>query len=105
MWCPDCEAVADILSSLFRVSSSSDDPSTSIGTSGAGADVDKPVADIRYVGSREQWKFDADNVYRRPPFEITGVPTVLKFRDGKVIARMEEADILDGTKLEGFMGA
>lgn len=111
MWCPDCEDAAPLLSSIFNISSTTTttlgDLSNPYGSADrdAAPDSAKPTAEIRYVGSRQEWRFEEGNVFKNPPFEIKKLPTVLKFRDGKVIGRLEEGEVFDGERMEGFLGA
>lgn len=110
-WCSDCTAVEGILSAIFTLNPFGSTSSAAIQSPYGGAASDKPAddgkpkAEVVYVGSREEWRFAPENVYRNPPFEIKKLPTVLKFREGKVVARIEEGQILEGTLLEGFLGA
>ncbi|KAG6837324.1 hypothetical protein H0H93_011419 [Arthromyces matolae] len=68
----DCRKVEGLISQTF---------------SGANA----PSALIVYVGDRPQWKAN-DNPFRRT-WKLTGVPTIIRLKDGAEIARLVEDEI------------
>jgi len=78
MWCPDCRAVESTVKEVFD-------------------EDDGPTGLIIWVGQRAEWK-DPNNQYRKED-GITGVPTIVKLKDGKEVARLVEYDILDKDKL------
>ncbi|KZT62582.1 thioredoxin-like protein [Calocera cornea HHB12733] len=82
MWCPDCRAVESTVKDLFEKE-------------------DGPTGLIIWVGQRAEWK-DPNNQYRKEA-GITGVPTIVKLKDGKEVARLVEYNILDKDKLSAFM--
>ncbi|KAL1746924.1 hypothetical protein HDZ31DRAFT_80857 [Schizophyllum fasciatum] len=83
MWCPDCRDVEGRVNAAF-----------------VGGKA--PSALIVFVGDRPSWK-SPDNVYRKAPFNIKGVPTLLKLKDGKEVARLVEGEILTN-KLDELLG-
>ncbi|TFK30947.1 hypothetical protein FA15DRAFT_699361 [Coprinopsis marcescibilis] len=62
MWCPDCRAVDSLIQETFG--------------------PDGPTALIVYTGTRQQWKTPA-NIFRQEPWNITGVPSVVRVKDGE----------------------
>ncbi|CAG7850279.1 SubName: Full=Uncharacterized protein {ECO:0000313/EMBL:CCA71331.1} [Serendipita indica DSM 11827] len=82
MWCPDCRKVKSTIDWLF-------------------AGEDKPPAYVIYVGSKAEWKLPAQNHYRTD-WKVDGVPTMLRFKNGKEVARLVEDEILDSTALGQF---
>lgn len=60
-WCPDCRDALPALNAVF------------------GAD-DAPTAHIVRAGERDEWR-KADNKYRVAPWNITGVPTVMRIEN------------------------
>ncbi|CAA7264838.1 unnamed protein product [Cyclocybe aegerita] len=78
LWCPDCRAVESLVKEVFSAD-----------------DADGLVV---YVGERSQWKNPA-NIYRQDPWKITGVPTIVKLKDGKEVGRLvDEKEILNDLK-------
>ncbi|KAF7966220.1 hypothetical protein HWV62_39485 [Athelia sp. TMB] len=72
LWCPDCRDIDPIVQSTF--------------------DANGPSALIVYVGQKSEWKRPAENIYRTEPWNITGVPTILKLEkitQGKITDRLE----------------
>lgn len=63
----------------------------------------KLEAEIVYTGQRAEWK-SPENKFRHAPWNLTGVPTILKFSpDGEVVGRIQDNDILDSRKMEEFL--
>ncbi|KAL5534076.1 hypothetical protein ACEPAG_537 [Sanghuangporus baumii] len=81
MWCADCRRVEDIVCTAFEP-------------------ADAPSALIVYVGRREDWKGNPNNPFRRSPWNISSVPTILH-RDG---ARLVDEEI-DEESLASFTNA
>ncbi|KAK4701075.1 hypothetical protein P7C70_g5163, partial [Phenoliferia sp. Uapishka_3] len=87
-WCRDCEAAEGPIMALIPGSESS----------------------IVFVGDRETWN-DPENPWRRAPFNVTKIPTILKLSgDSQNVSekvanatRIVEADILEGSKLRAFV--
>ncbi|RDW69254.1 hypothetical protein BP6252_08274 [Coleophoma cylindrospora] len=85
MWCPDCRDVESTLASTFKLDQ-----------------AEGAQAEIIYL-TRPDWKSPA-NQYRHAPWNLTGIPTVLKFSpQGAIVAKIEDADILDPAKLAAFL--
>lgn len=61
-WCPDCRDALPALNAVFGGAS-------------------EPTAYIVRVGSREEWRATPKNKYRLPPYNIDGVPTVVKVKN------------------------
>jgi hypothetical protein len=59
-------------------------------------------AEIIYTGQRAEWK-DPNNKYRHAPWNVTSVPTILKFRDGEEVARIQDDGILDAGRMGKFL--
>jgi hypothetical protein len=60
-------------------------------------------AEIIYTGQRAEWK-SPTNKYRQAPWNLTSVPTILKFSPGgEVVARIQDDDILNERKIEEFL--
>ncbi|KAK5996355.1 hypothetical protein PT974_01689 [Cladobotryum mycophilum] len=51
-------------------------------------DDSAPTAHIVRVGQRSEWKGNLQNKYRNEPYNIQGVPTVVKIEYGKEVARL-----------------
>jgi len=75
LWCPDCEAVDDIIRKVFGAS-------------------DGPSALIVYVGEKAEWK-SPSNKFRGAPWKIQSVPTIIKIRNSKEDARLVDSEIND----------
>ena len=60
-WCPDCRDALPAMNVVF-------------------GDASAPTAHIVRVGSREEWKGNAQNKYRNAPYNVDGVPTVIKVK-------------------------
>ncbi|KAI0734394.1 hypothetical protein C8Q72DRAFT_770184 [Fomitopsis betulina] len=67
LWCPDCRDVEELVQKTF-------------------GPKDAPSALIVYIGQRAAWK-DPGNPFRGEPWNVQGVPTIIRARDG---ARLEE---------------
>ena len=82
-WCPDCVAAEPPL----RRALASSDPAATI--------VEVPL-------TREAWRgpHGKDNKWRKPPFNVGGIPTLLEVRDGKVVAQLPEEDCLVDQKVK-----
>ncbi|KAM0545978.1 hypothetical protein ACHAPJ_011090 [Fusarium lateritium] len=70
-WCPDSRAAHPVLKRVF-------------------GDASAPTAHIVRVGVREEWKGNPDNKYRKAPYNIQGVPTVVKVKHGKEVGRLDD---------------
>ncbi|KAK7465468.1 hypothetical protein VKT23_005445 [Stygiomarasmius scandens] len=81
LWCPDCQDVEEIVKKTFEPE-------------------DAPSAVIVYVGDRNTWK-SPSNSFRKAPWSLSSIPTIVKMRDGKEEARLVEGEILN--QLEGFV--
>ncbi|KAJ7193333.1 hypothetical protein GGX14DRAFT_589131 [Mycena pura] len=82
MWCGDCRAVDDVVQKTFAPNG--------------------PAAAIVYVGSKPEWKAE-DNVFRGEPFKVTDVPTIVKLKEKKELARLVLEEI--NTKLAAFVNS
>lgn len=80
MWCPDCVAVDPLIQEIFSGS-------------------ETPAALLVYVGDRAQWK-SRDNKYRQAPYNVTGVPTIVKTKEGHPTERLVESQIQKDRLLE-----
>ena len=60
-WCPDCRDALPALQTIFGADSA-------------------PTAYIVRVGERTEWKGNPQNKYRNEPYNIQGVPTVVKLQ-------------------------
>jgi thiol-disulfide isomerase/thioredoxin len=60
-WCPDCRDALPALNAVF-------------------GDQSAPTAYLVRVGSREEWRSTPPNKYRLAPYNVTGVPTVVKIK-------------------------
>ena len=60
-WCPDCRDALPALNSVFGADSA-------------------PTAYIVRVGSFAEWKGNPKNKYRNEPYNIQGVPTVVRYQ-------------------------
>ena len=58
-WCPDCRDALPALRAVFGADSA-------------------PTASIVRVGSRDEWRGKTVNKYRKAPYNIDGVPTVVR---------------------------
>ncbi|CCT70596.1 uncharacterized protein FFUJ_06583 [Fusarium fujikuroi IMI 58289] len=72
-WCPDCRDALPALNAVF----------------GGASD---PTAYIVRVGSREEWRATPKNKYRLPPYNINGVPTVVKVKNGTEVGRLGDKE-------------
>ncbi|EAU92534.1 hypothetical protein CC1G_06545 [Coprinopsis cinerea okayama7 len=73
MWCPDCVDVDPLIQEAF-------------------SGEDKPGALLVYVGNRTQWKTPS-NIFRQAPWKVTGVPAIVKVKDGHPGERIVEGEI------------
>lgn len=60
-WCPDCRNALPALNAVF-------------------GDVSAPAAHLVMAGTREEWKGNPDNKYRKAPYNIQCLPTVVKVK-------------------------
>ncbi|KAF4962383.1 hypothetical protein FSARC_9549 [Fusarium sarcochroum] len=72
-WCPDCRDALPALNAVF-------------------GDNSAPTAHIVRVGSREEWKGNSKNKYRNAPYNIQGVPTVVKVKYGQDVGRLGDIE-------------
>jgi hypothetical protein len=54
-------------------------------------------------GDGGRWRAQ-DNVYKRD-FKLTAVPTIVKLKEGKEVARLVEGEVNNSTKFEAFFEA
>lgn len=73
LWCPDCRDVESLVEDTFT-------------KEGA------PDALIVHVGDRSQWKAES-NLYRKEPWYLKSIPTIVKLEDGKEIKRLVDKEI------------
>ncbi|KAH9486250.1 Thioredoxin-like protein Clot [Psilocybe cubensis] len=87
MWCPVCPRLSfELIRDLISVDQDCREIDQLVqNTFSEGG----PAALIVYVGDRGQWK-TASNVYRQEPWKITSVPTIVRLKDGKEEARLED---------------
>ncbi|WAQ87439.1 hypothetical protein PtA15_8A343 [Puccinia triticina] len=78
MWCPDCEEMETNLSNVLKYQDleSITTPSSSSGPDQPSGQTGHHLVYV-YVGDRDQWK-DPENPFRRSPWNLTKIPTVLK---------------------------
>lgn len=50
---------------------------------------------IIYVGDRHEWK-TSSNVYRKEPWKVSSIPTIIRLRDGTEEGRLVDEDIEGG---------
>ncbi|PMD19437.1 hypothetical protein NA56DRAFT_202364 [Hyaloscypha hepaticicola] len=82
MWCGDCRDAESFVNAKF-------------GDSGE-------TATVVYAGSKPEWR-SADNIWKKEPFLVTALPTIIKVTaDGKW-ERLVEADVYDQKKLDVFV--
>ncbi|KAJ8084573.1 hypothetical protein PM082_003346 [Marasmius tenuissimus] len=74
LWCPDCQDIEKLIQDTFSPS-------------------DAPSALIAYVGDRAAWRGNPSNPFRGEPWKVTGVPTVIKLKDGKEDGRLVEEEV------------
>ncbi|KAI5464800.1 hypothetical protein BGZ63DRAFT_421794 [Mariannaea sp. PMI_226] len=72
-WCPDCVRAVAPLKSVFGSESA-------------------PTAYIVRVGSREEWRGVPTNKYRQAPYNIQGVPTIVRVENGVEVARLGDVE-------------
>lgn len=75
LWCPDCRRVEQLVNDKLLNS-----------------DLD---AVIIYVGDRHEWK-TSSNVYRKEPWKVSSIPTIIRLRDGTEEGRLVDEDIEGG---------
>jgi len=82
LWCPDCLAVDELVQKTFKP-------------------IDGPSALMVHVGDKPTWK-SPSNLFKGEPWKIRSIPTIIKLRDTKEIARLDD-DATFGRKLIDFM--
>ncbi|KAK2625987.1 hypothetical protein QTJ16_004249 [Diplocarpon rosae] len=82
-WCGDCRDAEPVVNSKF-------------------ADGEA-VVKIVYAGQRDEWR-SAENPWRRAPFSITNLPTLVKVAGDGRWERLVEADVANQEKLDAFVG-
>ncbi|KAE9367366.1 hypothetical protein N431DRAFT_561365 [Stipitochalara longipes BDJ] len=83
MWCGDCRDAEPFVNAKF-------------GDSGE-------TATVVYAGLKPEWK-SPDNAWKREPFLVKALPTIIKVTaDGKW-ERLVEEDVYDQSKLDAFVG-
>ncbi|KAI0931509.1 hypothetical protein AcW1_001102 [Taiwanofungus camphoratus] len=70
LWCPDCIAIDNLVNKAF-------------------GPADGPTGLIVYVGQRAEWK-SMSNPFRKEPWTVESVPTIIRVRDG---ARLVDKEI------------
>jgi hypothetical protein len=75
LWCPDCEAVNDLIQETFGV-------------------ADGPSALIVHVGEKAEWK-SLSNKFRGAPWNIQSVPTIIRINNSKEDGRLVDREIHD----------
>ncbi|KAJ7597400.1 hypothetical protein C8J56DRAFT_318423 [Mycena floridula] len=78
----DCRAVDELVQNTFR------------GT-------DSPSALMYFVGDKPTWK-SPTNIFRGEPWKVESVPTIIKMRDGKELARLDD-EVTFGKDLPAFV--
>ncbi|PWN91316.1 hypothetical protein FA10DRAFT_265180 [Acaromyces ingoldii] len=81
-WCPDCVDALAPLRAVFGA------------TEGAA-----PKAYVVRVGERHEWKGVKDNKYRLEPYNVEGVPTIVKMQGTKELGRLGEEGCKDEAAL------
>ncbi|OQV18564.1 hypothetical protein BV898_07390 [Hypsibius exemplaris] len=81
-WCPDCVASDPVVSAALKQ-----------------APADMEVIRVA-VGERAAWK-DQGNNYRKE-LHIKGIPTLVRFVDGKEVARLEDSECAAREKVDSF---
>ncbi|BEJ11712.1 hypothetical protein CspHIS471_0201720 [Cutaneotrichosporon sp. HIS471] len=81
MWCPDCRAVEGIVEDAFDAD-------------------DKPTCAIVWV-ERDEWK--KPNGAERVQWNLTGLPTIIRFEGGNETARLVEGEMLDNARWRAFL--
>ncbi|KZP28877.1 hypothetical protein FIBSPDRAFT_947281 [Athelia psychrophila] len=84
LWCPYCRAI----------------DSGPGGVQDTFGKANGPSALIAYVGTKLEWKRPAEHRYRSEPWNVTGVPTLVKLEEGKIthLDINEELEALSGIK-------
>lgn len=81
LWCRDCRDVDPLVKEVF-------------------SPEEGPSALIVYVGNRQQWK-TPENIWRQGPWNVTGVPSVVRIENGQIMDRLVEDDV--APKLKEFV--
>ncbi|TVY84084.1 Thioredoxin-like protein Clot [Lachnellula suecica] len=81
-WCGDCRAAEPLVNAKFADRT----------------DVLKVV----YAGQRDEWR-KADNQWKKAPFSVTNLPTLIKVTNDEWEQLVEE-DVYDQKKLDAFVG-
>ncbi|PWO00717.1 hypothetical protein FA09DRAFT_327446 [Tilletiopsis washingtonensis] len=84
-WCPDCVAALPAIHAVFGKDSGA-----------AGAE-----AELLTVG-REEWKNKQNPHAWRSEYNVQGVPTIIKWQDGKEVGRLDEDGCKDEKRLREF---
>ncbi|KAG7099711.1 hypothetical protein E1B28_001529 [Marasmius oreades] len=79
LWCQDCRAVETLVEDSF-------------------SSADAPSALIVYVGDRATWRGKPSHPLRSEPWKVTGVPTIVKLKDGKEEGRLVEWEVVPNLK-------
>ncbi|KAL7926948.1 hypothetical protein ACQKWADRAFT_279092 [Trichoderma austrokoningii] len=72
-WCPDCRNALPALQNVFGADSA-------------------PSAYVIQVGVRAEWKGKPNNKWRGEPYNISGVPTIVRVENGKEVARLGDIE-------------
>ena len=104
MWCGDCRAVESKVASTFTGARECLCVLLLGNVSPPSVPLTNAETSIIYVGQQAEWN-SPSNMYRLAPWYLTSVPTILKVsEDGRIVARIEERDVLVDSKMEGFLG-
>ncbi|KXJ86364.1 hypothetical protein Micbo1qcDRAFT_140279 [Microdochium bolleyi] len=71
-WCPDCRDAVPALEAVFGSDSA-------------------PAAHLVRVGERPEWR-TPDNKYRNAPWNVNCVPSVVRYEDGREVARLGDQE-------------
>ncbi|EIM92322.1 uncharacterized protein STEHIDRAFT_127155 [Stereum hirsutum FP-91666 SS1] len=77
MWCPDCRDVEALVERTFSPS-------------------EGPTGMIAYVGQRAEWRI-ASNPFRKAPWNVQSIPTIIRVRSSKETGRLVESEITEAT--------
>ncbi|CED82559.1 Uncharacterized conserved protein [Phaffia rhodozyma] len=85
LWCPDCVEAIPLVESYQKSSP-------------------KHNLEIQYVGDRSSWR-SSDSVFRKNPYNLTCIPTIIKYVNGKEVDRLPEPGLLNPTKFNSFVSS
>ncbi|KMZ68235.1 Thioredoxin domain-containing protein [Zostera marina] len=84
-WCPDCVVSEPVIYKKLEDSS---------------ADV---VLLRAFVGDRATWRTHTHPFRNDPDFKLTGVPTLIRWENDKIIARLEDYQACVEKKIDGLL--